>query len=68
MKQSILILCFAMFLVGCAKDYGGRAAKGSNMHSDHPERAITNHSQNVIRNEAASAAAVSSAAVQLGIK
>lgn len=57
-----------MFLVGCAKDYGGRAAKGSNMHNDHPERAITNHSQNVIRNEAASAAAVSSAAVQLGIK
>lgn len=66
MKQSILILFAAMFLVGCTKT--GMVSKNPNMYNDHPERAITNHNQKVIRNEAAAAAAVSSAATQLGIK
>lgn len=68
MKKYIVLVLVSMALIGCSKDSGYYGKGGTKMRDGDPERGINQHSQHVVRNEAAAAAAVGAAAQQLGVK
>lgn len=67
MTKYVAIIFTAIALMGCAKD-GYRSSNRSGVSDGSPERAIMNHGQHIVRNEAAASSAASEAARQIGAR